>query len=143
MVGGANLYFLKIFFSFFCVLRAISAVRAHYAPPPPKANRVKTFPNKRNRDRHVSSVHLGLTSRYECPECGKVCSQKWNLKKHVLVHSDTAGYACDICEKKFKRKYELERHSLIHSNEKPYMCEYCDKVFRCSHSLTEHLRIHT
>ena len=26
--------FFKIFFSFFCVLRAISAVRAHCAPPP-------------------------------------------------------------------------------------------------------------
>ena len=32
--------FFKFFFSFFCVLRAISAVRAHCAPPP-KANRVK------------------------------------------------------------------------------------------------------
>ena len=31
--------FLEIFFSFFCVLRAITAVRAHCAPP--KLNRVK------------------------------------------------------------------------------------------------------
>ena len=44
MVGGANLYFKKIFFSFFCVLRAISAVRAHCAPP--KASRVKTGPEQ-------------------------------------------------------------------------------------------------
>ena len=34
--------FLEIFFSFFCVLRAITARRAHCAPP--KANRVKDVP---------------------------------------------------------------------------------------------------
>ena len=36
---GKFVLFLNFFSSFFCVLRAISAVRAHCAPP--KANRVK------------------------------------------------------------------------------------------------------
>ena len=55
---------------------------------------------------------------------------------------DGRKFSCDECNKRFARQNDLKRHLLIHSNSRPFKCEYegCDKAFRQRSALTIHHR---
>ena len=49
---------------------------------------------------------------------------------------------CTICLKKFKKTYNLKQHLLIHTNDKPFKCDTCGKAFVQKSNLTKHYLIH-
>jgi len=51
---------------------------------------------------------------FSCPECGKCLRRKFDLKKHLLSHSNVRPYACAFCPKSYTRKTHLNRHLLTH-----------------------------
>lgn len=51
---------------------------------------------------------------YCCPECGKCLRRKFDLKKHILSHSNVRPYTCIFCSKSYTRQTHLNRHLLTH-----------------------------
>ena len=49
---------------------------------------------------------------------------------------------CHLCLKKFKKGYNLRQHLMIHSNEKPFHCDICGKNFVQKSQLNRHLTSH-
>ena len=47
--------------------------------------------------------------KLKCVKCGKICSNKSNLKSHVQLHL-TRRHVCDICQSSFDTKDFLKRH---------------------------------
>ena len=58
-----------------------------------------------------------------------------NLKQRK-VHS------CEICDSKFHDKYDLKRHKIVHTKEKQYFCSFCTLTFALRHHVKRHETTH-
>ena len=85
---------------------------------------------------------------YTCDHCGKVCSTKAAIARHVLshlgkarlrgksgptehttTHTDGRTYTCDHCGKTFAKKSNVANHILTHTGERKFQCLECGKRF--------------
>ena len=83
---------------------------------------------------------------YECNECYKRFSKKYNLKMHIKgVHQEERPFKCTICPKAFKRKAHLQAHlKKIHSiKPKIHVCKDCAEEFSSPYELKRHRCTHT
>lgn len=46
---------------------------------------------------------------------------------------------CVVCRKSFVRKYDLKRHMMTHTNSKPFSCQLCSEKFRNKSGLAQHI----
>lgn len=88
---------------------------------------------------HHSEDH---PKRFKCNSCPYSTSLKFNMKKHLLVHSGERPYKCDVCTHSFTQHHALKRHMLIHTGEMPYSCNLCSMCFRHAHRLKQHMLKH-
>uniref|UniRef100_A0A336MJ96 CSON001933 protein n=2 Tax=Culicoides sonorensis TaxID=179676 RepID=A0A336MJ96_CULSO len=51
-------------------------------------------------------------------------------------------YRCPLCPKEVVSKYNLKRHMMIHTGEKPHKCPTCFKGFREQSDLRKHKKVH-
>ena len=61
------------------------------------------------------------------------------LSEHPIIIDHLT---CTICFKKFKKTYNLKQHLLIHTNDKPFKCDTCGKAFVQKSNLTKHHLTH-
>jgi uncharacterized Zn-finger protein len=101
----------------------------------------KSFVYKYDLTRHMH-LHTG-EKLYSCNQCDKKFSQNSHLKEHMYTHTGEKPFACHQCNQKFSRNGDLKRHMLTHTGEKPFACTLCHKSFTRNGSLKKHiLRIH-
>ncbi|XP_056640839.1 zinc finger protein 91-like [Diorhabda sublineata] len=95
---------------------------------------------RRNSNRHWL-VQPGK-KLFKCDICSKTFSQKCNMKRHLLRHTDNP-HKCVICLKTFPQKFHLNRHFRIDTRERPFECNVCLKTFSQKSSLKTHLLSNT
>lgn len=63
---------------------------------------------------------------FTCPECGKKCRSKYNLKKHSVVHKpeEQKNHHCSKCGKGFNERNCLVKHEKKHRIYK-FDCDEC------------------
>ena len=65
----------------------------------------------------VAVIEKGLTGlefrRYPCSICGKLFSQKSDVRRHQVVHTGQK-FACSFCNKQFSQKHGRNLHEKAH-----------------------------
>ncbi|XP_061564940.1 zinc finger protein 3 homolog [Cololabis saira] len=96
---------------------------------------------KYNLKRHMQ-VH-SVEKPFGCKDCDKIFLRKTYLKAHMRVHRGEKPYECDDCGKRFCKSSNLKRHMGVHTGEKPFNCSHCGKKFTRNSTLTAHMKVHT
>jgi len=105
-------------------------------------------------------------NHYECPECGKKVKFYYNLKMHLLSHSESefikkqtetfssesmlttsstttaSFFKCPKCEVVLSSRYQLKKHFLDHKpkSEWPFHCLFCQTKCRTKFEMANHYK---
>lgn len=62
---------------------------------------------------------------------------EYQLKKHLLTHSEVPQFQCNLCDKAFRTNYSLKHHLQTHAGKvvKKFVCDYCSMGFRTNEEL--------
>ncbi|KAM3912746.1 uncharacterized protein RB166_018190 isoform 1-T2 [Leptodactylus fuscus] len=80
---------------------------------------------------------------FTCLDCGKCFTQKSHLVNHQRLHTGENIFPCLDCGKRFTLRSQFENHRRIHTGEKPFLCLECGKCFSQKSVLRNHQRSHT
>ena len=93
---------------------------------------------------HLNEVHLKLRP-YECDQCQKTFSRKYNLNLHIETQSNCNNlkkkYKCNECDASFEKTKYLKAHvNRIHLKIKPlkFICHECEAPFEVKKCLEHH-----
>lgn len=89
---------------------------------------------------HQRTVHEN-NRQFACRYCGKRFNDKYNMRKHVLIHVGEKRHKCQFCDKAFLRKDHLRSHLQTHYNRK-YGCKVCGKSFKTIELYQRHAKAH-
>jgi len=80
---------------------------------------------------------------YQCEICDMLFKSIELLSDHQkTLHDNNRQFACRYCSKRFNDKYNMRKHVLIHVGEKRHKCQFCDKAFLRKDHLRSHLQTH-
>uniref|UniRef100_A0A182K0M8 C2H2-type domain-containing protein n=1 Tax=Anopheles christyi TaxID=43041 RepID=A0A182K0M8_9DIPT len=65
---------------------------------------------------------------------------RYDLRRHELVHTKHRPYLCDKCSQSFTQKVSFARHMLIHLRKKGFHCPHCPMKFRQKSNLDAHVK---
>lgn len=102
-----------------------------------------TFTENGSHRKHTENLHLGTDTEFECETCGKKCSTKTILQRHISsVHLKERDFKCDICT--FGRGLPTQVNS-VHLGIKKYACTTCGrsspKVLACRSTLKSNIHM--
>ncbi|CAN0070779.1 unnamed protein product [Lampetra fluviatilis] len=103
--------------------------------------RVQSRPPESGEDSRVSTKpHSDRTFR--CTACGRECSTRQALYRHVKTHTNEKPYICSQCGHQTRLKASLDMHMRTHTGEKPFQCELCPYSSSDASCLRRHKRTH-
>uniref|UniRef100_A0A1B0D8Y7 C2H2-type domain-containing protein n=1 Tax=Phlebotomus papatasi TaxID=29031 RepID=A0A1B0D8Y7_PHLPP len=76
---------------------------------------------------------------FPCYHCERIFTTKFNLKQHILIHTEIKDHTCTYCGKSFSSAVNLTMHERIHTGIK-YECAKCWKTYVHKRSLQRHLK---
>ncbi|KAH7707266.1 zinc finger protein 84-like protein [Aphelenchoides avenae] len=91
----------------------------------------------------VIAMEVSDDKPHVCPLCEARFSEKAQLTRHSVVHSEERPFACTQCSKTYKAKHQLKAHSVVHTGERPFKCPFCEDTFKYQSHLIIHRRLHT
>ena len=79
----------------------------------------------------------------KCQNCDMVFKTVHSLRSHLYSCYNFKLFICEVCGKAFNKKVSMKDHmATIHEGIKAYLCTYCGKRFSSRGNLKRHLRIH-
>lgn len=65
---------------------------------------------KNNNTKEENNDDANGNVSFACPECKRKFSQKTDMQRHLLIHSDERPFTCDVCKVGFRQKVHLRTH---------------------------------
>ena len=80
-------------------------------------------------------------NRFECLECTRSFSRRYDLKRHVEIHHlSMRNYACQECNATFTHKGHLSQHiKCVHERRKDHVCHVCGQGFSVKSNMKRHI----
>lgn len=121
-------------------------VKTNVLTPSTVKNEIKTNSASDVSKTKVTVANVKSTSKsntYPCLICGKILSDKKNLKKHAdVVHFNIRKHSCSECGKRFITRRDLQTHfQSIHKQQK-FICDQCGQALSTRQGLRQHSLIH-
>ncbi|OBZ77159.1 Zinc finger protein Gfi-1b [Grifola frondosa] len=66
---------------------------------------------------------------YECEQCRIRFERKYDLKRHMTIHTGVKEHKCSECGAAFAQRSALKIHFNTHTGAKPFVCEFCCRGF--------------
>ncbi|KAJ3079959.1 Metallothionein expression activator [Quaeritorhiza haematococci] len=105
---------------------------AEFSPSSPNAS------NAESKDTETTENKKPFTCPH--PGCERSFPRYYNLKSHMLCHSDQRPHVCTACKASFARKHDLQRHiRTLHASNRPFKCPKCQQGFRRATSFWRHM----
>lgn len=79
-----------------------------------------------------------IKPKLNCFRCGKTFGSKWNLDRHIVLHTGNHKYICTLCGRRCVTKDNFEGHLNMHADLKPFQCRRCLKCFAYKNKLSAH-----
>ena len=57
-----------------------------------------------------SGGHWAQPTPTVCTLCGKECTSRWKLQRHMTVHTGERQFTCPFCTRKFSQQANLKTH---------------------------------
>lgn len=82
-------------------------------------------------------------NRHRCGACNKSFMKKFELTRHLVVHTKERRFVCAQCGKKFSQNSSLQQHMRSHSSglQHPHKCALCDASFSQAGNLRRHVSL--
>lgn len=61
---------------------------------------------------------------YRCTICGREVASRYNLKRHVMIHTGQKPHECELCHKRFREYSDVRKHKRVHDRE-DFSCKIC------------------
>lgn len=114
--------------------------------------RLGNTPIRHNKSHHDSGGKKRSTLTFQCEECGRSFSSKYQFQAHVDSHRGIEKYKCEDCDYATNFPHVYTDHRKIHLREKGltnadtdvvlfHPCHVCGKQFRTMSSLREHVKV--
>lgn len=84
---------------------------------------------------HVKKNHSKI---FKCNLCNKTFANNFNLKRHILTHTNQTPFVCDLCGLRFSRQDNLKNHLVFHSLG-DNSCTSCGQQFQDLAALRQHV----
>jgi len=99
--------------------------------------------------KYLSHKKVHMKEPAHCPECGLMCSNRTNLRRHMFLHTGERPHLCQHCGEGFIQRYSLEIHmvsahlELLKSdpNFVEYKCEKCNETFYDNRRFQRHVTV--
>jgi hypothetical protein len=120
----------------------VQVPQAVQAAPDVTSSNIQESPSSDSEPEVRSTTRPKINTKQDlkCPSCPKEFKRLYNLKSHLLTHTQNRPYACDICQKRFVRKSDCNRHKRIHMGVKDWVCDGCHVSFTRADMLNNHHR---
>ena len=79
----------------------------------------------------------------ECPECGKVFTEKGNMVKHLRSKHEGIKYSCNQCDYQATQQGNLQTHIAAKHSDNILQCELCDYQTKWRNHYNQHKKVHT
>ncbi|XP_044727321.1 gastrula zinc finger protein XlCGF57.1-like isoform X1 [Chrysoperla carnea] len=106
----------------------------------------KTFINELSFKTHIKHMHENQkpARNHLCSICGWASTAPYQLRRHLLIHTNERPFKCDHCDKAYRRPDHLRKHiTSEHLNQRNFQCKYCPQAFHAKRTLVHHERRHT